>query len=183
MRELFYDCEIIKLISPEPGYMHCGGWDDFDNMGISVIGACHSEFGVKAFLAEEFDVFLDWIHQSDRIIGFNSMAFDDFLCQANGIDISTTYDLLVEVRVATGQPPGYVKGQTRAGYSLGALANANLDCGKSGSGELAPKLWQDGRKEAVVSYCLNDVYLLRDLYEQRKNLKDPNDGTKIICRD
>lgn len=36
--------------------------------------------------------------------------------------------------------------------------------GKSGNGELAPILWQDGKHQQVIDYCLNDVKLLRSLY-------------------
>ena len=60
------------------------------------------------------------------MIGFNSLSFDDKLCKAHGIEVETTYDILCEVRQATGQPPFYAKGFTRAGYNLDALAKANL---------------------------------------------------------
>ena len=51
----------------------------------------------------------------ERIVGFNSHAFDDRLCQANGIEITSDFDLLGEIRVASGQPAHYVKGLTRTG--------------------------------------------------------------------
>ncbi|MGL4502417.1 MAG: hypothetical protein ACRCU2_25360 [Planktothrix sp.] len=58
--------------------------------------------------------------------------------------MTTTYDLLCEIPVAAGMPPHYVKGVTRGSYSLEALAKTNLGVGKSGSGVLAPQLWQQG---------------------------------------
>ena len=115
----------------------------------------------------------------DRLIGFNSVAFDDKLCHANGMDaIKTDFDLLREVRIASNQPPDFVRGVTRGGYNLQNLALTNLGKGKTGSGELAPVLWQDGKKQEVVDYCLNDVKLLRSLYFKFINglLRNPHSG-------
>lgn len=190
MKTLIYDCEIIRCIPSaeyESGYEYCGGWTDHGNMGISVIGAwCNGfagfEEGLHSFVNENdaipgnFPTFQKLVDAAELIVGFNSINFDDKLCRANGIEITTTYDLLCEVRVASGQPRQYVKGQTRGGYSLGALAQANLGRGKSGSGELAPQLWQDGEREAVIKYCLDDVALTREIWEKRHELTDPTNG-------
>ena len=111
------------------------------------------------------------------------MSFDDNLCRANGIQIQTTYDLLSEVRIASGQPPHYVKGKTRAGYSLERLAQENLGYGKSGQGALAPLLWQRGNYGAVADYCLGDIHITRVLFNRRLRLIDPNSGAVLILRE
>lgn len=183
---LFYDCEISKCIPSgyiNPKYEYCKGWGDFENMGIACIGTYSWKFGYRAFLSEELEEFQKLVNTADEIIGFNSISFDDNLLKANGIKIRTTYDLLCEVRIASGQPPHYVRGRTRAGYSLKDLCRANLKRNKSGSGELAPQLWQDGQYEKVISYCLNDVSLLVALYEKRSVLRDPNSGEILFLRD
>lgn len=178
-KKLFYDCEIINCIPSyyeenNPKYKYCDGWHDFKNMGIAVIGTYISWLDIyQSYQGYEITAFQSLVNEADEIIGFNSINFNDNLLQANNISISTTYDLLCEVRVAAGMPPHYVKGLTRGGYSLGALAEINLGEGKTGSGELAPMLWQDGQQKQVVDYCLNDVKLLVELYNKKSCLKDP----------
>jgi hypothetical protein len=161
-------------------------------MGISVIGTWRN-FDLVTLLGQVFAIPLSFgkyqafINQvqfykfqllsahCDQLIGFNSIGFDDKLCHANGLVINTDFDLLCEVRIASGQPPFYTEGITRSGYSLEALALANLGQGKTGSGELAPKLWQMGHQDKVIKYCLNDVKLLKQLYFRflRHGLIDP----------
>lgn len=165
---LIYDCEIVRCIPPavKPDLEYCGGWHDHANMGISVIGVYdYLSKNYRVFLEDNFGDFGDLVRQRDVIIGFNSLAFDDKLCAAHGIDVYTTYDLLCEVRAASGQPREYVYGQTRKGYSLEALARTNLGTGKSGSGALAPEMWQRGQRGAVIDYALLDVQLTRRLFE------------------
>jgi hypothetical protein len=94
-----------------------------------------------------------------------------------------TYDLLCEVRAASGQPRQYTPRVTRGGYSLDALAKANLEISKSGRGDLAPKLWQRGEYGAVIDYCLRDVMLTKRLFEKRTHLVDPTDGSSLCLRE
>jgi hypothetical protein len=183
---IIYDCEIIKCIPPvvKPNLEYCGGCRDHANMGISVIGVYdYLSRNYRVFLEDNFGEFVDLAGSRDVIIGFNSLAFDDKLCAAHGIKVTTTYDLLCEVRVASKQPPRYRPG-TRPGYSLERLAQANLGTGKSGSGALAPELWQRGQRGAVISYCLGDVQITRKLFELGvgDGLKDPTNGELLRLR-
>lgn len=179
---LIYDCEIEKCIPErnapnDPSLAYCRGWDDHANMGIAVIGVWdYQTQSPRVFLRDNFAEFAALVKQRETIIGFNSHFFDDLLCAANGIEVTTTYDLLVEVRRALGQPDGYVRGVTRSGYRLEDLARANLGEGKSGDGAQAPILWQRGQQGAVIDYCLRDVMLTKRLLESYDELKDPNDG-------
>lgn len=188
---VIYDCEIQKCIPDkngvrEEGFDYCEGWNDFLNMGISCICVYDcQEDEYRVFLRDNFPDFLALTTARDHIIGFNSLSFDDNLCRATGLTgFKTDYDLLCEVRVASGQPPHYVPSITRGGYSLGALAQANLGVGKSGSGELAPKLWQQGKMGAVIDYCLRDVQLTKRLFDlaQADQLVDPTNGQRLSLR-
>lgn len=196
MKGLVYDCEIIRCI-PErdmnPQYKYCTGWKDFENMGISVIGTCDITTGeLRAFVNSEwshlgypsFSEFQKLVYKTQSkggsIIGFNSFNFDDNLCHANGIVVRSDYDLLRLVRLAAygsvnweDQPPGY-------NYSLNAIASTN-GYAKTGSGDSAPKLWQDGKYQEVIDYCLNDCFITYKLFEKfaKGELIDPNDG-KIL---
>ncbi len=180
MKRLFFDLEIIKLVKPDPRYpliAVCGGWHDFDNMGISCVGyAVENDPPIaEGWLGGDFvEMALSGDYQ---LIGFNSHNFDDHLLAANGVK-RESLDLLAMVRMAAygstagqDQPKGY-------SYKLNALAEANLDFKKTGHGALAPLLWQLGRQQQVCDYCANDVKILQALWFKfdGEGLIDPNDG-------
>lgn len=190
---LVYDTEIIRCIpnsrnpawQPEPDLEYCEGWHDYKGMGISCITAYdYLTDSYRVFLEDNIADFQALTLEREHIIGFNSSSFDDTLCAAHGLIVRTTYDLLCEVRIASGQPPYYSRGLTRAGYSLNNLTKANLGVSKTASGELAPVLWQRGEYGAVISYCLNDVQLTRKLLEMglAGELKDPVTGSMLKIR-
>jgi hypothetical protein len=168
-RTLFYDCEIINPIRDN------GDWRRYTYLGISVIG-CYASWlpkdrRLQAFTHDEgFDAFQDLANQAEEIVGFNSINFDDRLCQAHGIHIETTYDLIVEVRRAAGEP---ISGPCTPGYNLAQLVKRNLGREKTGRGANVPVLWEAGKRQEVIDYCLNDVMLLHDLYQRRTHLIDP----------
>lgn len=178
-----YDCEIVRCLptdSPSPDLEYCAAWDDFENMGISVIAAYSSwDDRYHIYLADNLGDFQALVDRAEEVVGFNSIAFDDRLCAANGLKVQTTYDLLCQVRIAAGMPPHYVKDVTRPGYSLEKLAVANLGYGKSGSGALAPQLWQQGKYGQVIDYCLGDVAIAKGLYDRRDSLLDPTNRKRL----
>lgn len=204
MNILIFDCEIKNLIPDrnkpnDPNYLYCDSWGDFKGMGISVIGTwCNFEIieidkfnketkplkeGVlRCFTEENFNDFYTLTIMCDRLVGFNSIAFDDPLCNAHKLPIKTDFDVLVEIRKATGQPPNYIAGKTRSGYSLDSLSKANLAYSKKDSGSNAPKLYQDGKLEDLRRYCLFDVALTKEIYFKfiSNQLLDPTTGDRII---
>ena len=176
---LIYDCEIINAIPPRPGVErlhgvnYCAGWGDVANMGIACICAYDYETDLYRVFGEgNLDNFQTLVWNRENVVGFNSLAFDDELCNAEGLEVKTTYDLLVEVWRATGQPLKYTRGVTQPGTSLDELAYRNLGLRKSNSGDLAPVLWQRGHHAAVIDYCLRDVALTRGLLELGE-MRDP----------
>ena len=186
---LIFDVEIIKCIpntkkeENNPNLEYCEGWNDFQNMGISVICAYdYKEATYKTFLQDNLDEFKE-LTLNRSLVGFNSAAFDDKLLQANSINAVTRYDLLQEVRLASGQPKTYGKG-SRRGYSLDALAKANLNTSKTSSGSLAPVMWQQGKIGAVIDYCLQDVVITKKLFDlsQKKALIDPTNNLELTLR-
>jgi|GEM_PF-859663 DEAD/DEAH box helicase domain-containing protein len=224
---LIYDCEIIRLIPPDnyfvacnnypdseawfncfgDGYQYCAGWNDFENMGIAVIGVCNIDTEELYYFSdrdhnlkrgkylEGFNHFpgafvdFDAITEKGEIEliewwGFNSLNFDDKLCRANGIDIYTNHDLLCQIRLAAFGSSHWEDQPRGSSYSLGAIAKVN-GMAKSGSGELAPKLWQDGKHQEVIDYCLNDCLITARLIKlfERGALIDPNTGEKLNVKD
>lgn len=184
---LFYDCEIINCIPDrnapnDPELTYCSSWDDYRNMGISCIATYFSGIdSYRIFKSNQFAEFQGLVDSADHVIGFNSKSFDDKLCAVNGLRIKTTYDLLSETWIAAGLPPRFTRGLTVAGYNLQQLAQENLGMGKSASGELAPVLWQQGKKHAVYTYCLFDVYLSVEILKLgwQGELIDPLTGESL----
>lgn len=186
---LIYDCEIIKAIrdTKKVDLAHieyCNGWDDYENMGISVIGV--------NFISEEMDAvfnhtistdlpnFQYGLDVADVLVGFNNQSFDDKLLKANGFIIPETivnYDLLAEIWEGAGLGREFVY-LTHAGFGLDAICKANGLGEKSGDGANAAILWQKGKHQEVIDYCENDIKLTRklfDLIQEKGEIKDPRE--------
>jgi hypothetical protein len=169
---IVYDCEIIKAILgkkdlPLQHIEYCRGWDDHAGMGISCICAYDCEESCyRVFLKDNFGEFQDLVNAHDFIVGFNSIAFDNRLCAANGITVpeNKSYDLLQEIWVAAGLSPSF-QYPSHTGYGLDAVCHANFGLRKTGNGALAPVDWQRGRHGKVIDYCLQDVRMTKKLLE------------------
>lgn len=197
MKILIYDCEIIKAVpidykneAPIEGIEYCKGWDDHENMGISVIGTynnwnkeqiafvnnsampqCSYELVGTIRPIREFQQLLD---ECDVLVGFNNQHFDDNLIKANGFTIPdkvVNYDILVEMWRAVGIKPPFVF-PTHAGYSLKQTCEANGLPPKTGDGGNAAIMWQRGKYQEVIDYCLNDITITTELFRKIMN----NDG-------
>ena len=192
MKILVYDCEIIKAVpieyknvEPIAGIEYCEGWKDFDNMGISVIGAYLSwEKEFIAFTDESkvkktskvlpLSYFQDALNEADILVGFNHISFDNNLIKANGFEIPTDirhYDILVEMWSAVGLGPDFMFPH-HAGFSLDQTCKVNGIGEKTGTGANAAVLWQRGHYQEVIDYCLHDVNLTLNLL---RNIQE-NDG-------
>ena len=190
---IIYDCEIIKAIlgkkdTAKEGIDYCDGWRDFKGMGISVI--CTYDYTTDrygAFCEDNFDDFRDLISESNGpIVGFNSLAFDNRLCEANNIDVSNekSYDILVEIWKAVGLQPEF-QFPSHIGYGLDAVVEANFGLGKTGHGANAPIQWQAGEYGSVIRYCLDDVWLTKKVLDRIIRmgvLKNPKDKKYIDIR-
>ena len=191
---LIYDCEIIKAIrDPKKVDLahieYCNGWDDYENMGISVIGVNFiNEEGDQIFNHNvlgygpmgELDSFQYGLDVADVLVGFNNQSFDDKLLKANGFVIPenvVNYDLLAEIWEGAGLGREFVY-PTHAGFGLDAICKANGLGEKSGNGANAAILWQKGKHQEVIDYCENDIKLTRklfDLIQEKGEIKDPRE--------
>jgi len=179
-----YDIEIVKCIPDrkkpnDPTLEYCGGWNDREGMGISVLCAFDTrEQMPRIFLADNLPEFAKLI-EGRTVAGFNNQGFDDPLLAANGITVGDSYDLCYEMRAAVGEPREFKFGVTKGGRRLDDLANANLGVQKSMHGELAPVEWQRGNRGAVIDYCMRDVMLTWRLIEKLPSLIDPVTGKTV----
>lgn len=187
---IVYDCEIEKTIAKHDedrrtGIEYCDGWRDFENMGLTVIGAYdYFTERYRVFCKDNLKEFQGLCDSTDLIIGFNNNQFDDVLVSYHGIEVyqDKTYDILQKVWEAVGAGrinEGDKFTSAHAGYGLDALAETNLGDKKTGHGALAPVDWQQGRIGSVIDYCLADVWLTKRLADkifQDGKLKDPKTG-------
>jgi len=169
---IVYDVEIIKAIPSSnekriSGIEYCQGWGDHANMGISVICAYdYAEQRYHVFCEDNFKEFKSLV-LNNFVVGFNSESFDDKVCDANGICVNTGYDILREVYKAKGSEPYPEKFDSRyKGYGLNALAQLTLGAQKTGHGAPAPIDWQLGNIGKVISCCINDVRITKELFDQ-----------------
>lgn len=154
------DVEIQKNVDDLPGK-----WKDTDKMGVAVAV-------VYEFLTDRYHVYLEGdvdelrerLLRADRISGYNIWGFD--FPVIFGLDVAArrpallpkTNDILQRIWKA----PLY--GSVRSlGWKLDAVAKGTLGVGKSADGIEAPKWYQAGQLGRVISYCLDDVRIERDL--------------------
>jgi hypothetical protein len=178
-----YDVEIVNCIAGkdevrDPKYKYCGGWGDFKGMGVAVVCAIDMLTGdSRIFLEDNLRDFQSLVLSRDCVIGFNSIAFDDPLMQANDIAIKTGYDFKIEAMIAA-KGSKYDKGRKLDDY-----AQLNLGASKPMSGGLAPKLWQDGKRGQVIDYCMNDVILTAKLALMTEAILDPVTRLQVKLKD
>jgi hypothetical protein len=165
------------------GLEHCKGWTDYQGAGISVVAAYdYLEDSYMVFMADNLHKFQNLVDGREHVIGFNSLRFDDPLLAAHDVAVTTTYDLLKEIREAVKSMPK-VETTGRRSYNLELLSQVNLGGGKHGDGAMAPMLWQCGRLGSLISYCLRDVQVTKQLFDRRLGLIDPNCGRTLQLRD
>lgn len=195
MDALVYDIEIERAIRKKgedelEGIEYCEGWRDHDGMGISVIGAYDYVTGrTRVFCKDNWEDFISLMQEREFLVGFNNIGFDNKTIQAvlnipRELD-AWSYDILAEMWRAAGLAPTKFVFDTHSGYGLDETARVNLGHRKTGHGALAPVQWQRGEIGAVVDYCLQDVLLTKQLFDQvvehgiLLSPKDPNQVLKL----
>lgn len=172
---IVYDLEIIKAITSDniskiDGIEYCNGWNDHNNMGVSVIGAYDlAEDRYRIFTKDNWYEFVKLAQNKKNImVGFNSIPFDNKVLKAsNIIDIpdNKSYDILREIWLSSGLSEVF-QYPSHAGYGLNAVASINGISGKTGNGAKAPIDWQKGNIGAVIDYCIQDVNITTKLIKK-----------------
>jgi hypothetical protein len=183
------DCEIKKMIpdsrAPQlPGIEYCIGWTDYVGMGLAV--CCAYDYATqKKYAFWDDPVTVDpppfdtpdyingnltelqaLIDGTDYVIGYNNHTFDNKLLSAHFVEIQEkrSYDIYPQIIDAAGLSNSPFT--LRKGYKLNDVAKANRMGGKSGSGEMAPVLWQQRRLLELRDYCFRDVRLTKRILDK-----------------
>ncbi len=154
MAPLVFDIETKNLIFDR----------DPTKLDISVVGIYdYATETLKAFEEHQFGEMWPYFEKADALIGYNIDHFDIPLLNkyyAGDLTKIKSIDLMKTVQEGLGWRP-----------KLQDVAIGTLGFGKSGGGIDAAEWWNQGKKEAVIEYCLKDVTLTRDLYEHIKKHK------------
>lgn len=158
---LVFDIETSNFFT-SPGV----GWGNFDAIDVSVVGIySYGRDEYACFEAGEEEKLKEWFAEAGTLIGFASNRYDipvlNLYFKRRGDDPmldlwkKKRVDLLEEIEMATGKR-----------VSLSLLAQANLGAGKDQKGSEAITMFEEGRIEELKEYCLKDVRLTRELYDQ-----------------
>lgn len=190
MRAIVYDLEIRKCVPKRnvensPNLEYCEGWRDHAAMGVaSLVAFDMLAQQYRIFMQDNLPDFEDLVSEADLLVGFNNIHFDNSVLGHNGFSKDAldakSYDILVELWRALGLGPTY-RYPSHAGYTLQAVALANLGTGKTGNGAFAPELFQLGQFGTLLDYNLRDVYLTAQLFEridQRRPFWNPKPKSK-----
>ena len=134
------------------------GKQNLHKLGVSVVGTY--DYLTQAYESyEEKDMLrLDKrLREADLLIGFNVRRFDLPVLAPylfTPIENLAVLDLLDTIEKARGH---------RA--SLDSVAKPTLKLHKSGTGEDALTLFQEGKMEELKRYCLDDVRLTKEIYD------------------
>lgn len=165
---LVYDLEIARAVQMKgdkrlDGVDYCGGWTDFAGMGIaSLVAYDLEEARFRVFMQDNLLAFQDLVNARSRVIGFNSLAFDNRVCEAAGIVVPAekSLDLARLIWKAAGIP----EGEHPKGFGLDAICQANKLGAKSGQALMAPVMFQRGDIGGLLDYNIEDVRLTLRLY-------------------
>jgi DEAD/DEAH box helicase domain-containing protein len=159
------DVEIQKNVDDLPGR-----WRDTDKMGVAV--AVVYEFATDryhVYLERDVPALRERLLRAERVSGFNIWKFDfpvifGLSGQQRKIELAErTNDIFLRVGKALGVDEIRGPFDRLKGWKLDAICKGTLGQGKSGNGADAPKWYQAGELSRVISYCLDDVRLERDL--------------------
>ena len=148
----FFDLETQRLAE------EVGGWGNVHLMRLAV-GVLYDKGsnGFEVFAEEQVENLIERLRGYDLVVGFNIKRFDYRVLGAyTGFDFGElpTFDILEDI-------------YQRLGFrlSLGHLAEQTLGRAKVADGIQAVRWLREGKLDAVVGYCKDDVAITRDLFD------------------
>lgn len=156
MLQVVLDVETKKAFDEVGGYFP-------DRLGVSFVGVCIREGmsgcgEMKGFFENDLPDLFPLLEKADVVIGFNIDGFDmQTLVPYYSADITKipTLDLMMRIKSATGHR-----------ISLDAVAQETIGAGKSGHGLDAIKYYKNQEFDKLRDYCLRDVEVTRDVYDE-----------------
>ncbi|MCG6916312.1 MAG: DEAD/DEAH box helicase [Deltaproteobacteria bacterium] len=148
----FFDLETQRLAD------EVGGWGNVHLMRLAV-GVLYdkSSNGFEVFAEEQVENLIERLRGFDLVVGFNIKRFDyRVLAAYTNFDFHElpTFDILEDI-------------YQRLGFrlSLGHLAEQTLGKTKTADGIQAVRWLREGKLDAVIDYCRDDVTITKDLFD------------------
>jgi DEAD/DEAH box helicase domain-containing protein len=161
------DVEIQKEISEVEG-----GWAATDKLGVScavVYEYCSGAYLVYNDSQEDLEALRERLRAAHKITGYNIWAFDFPVIfglpeRERVWELAPkTNDLLRAIWESLGFNPDKFVPATHGGWGLDRVAGGTLGKLKGGSGALAPVLYKQKKVGQLVTYCIRDVLLEKEL--------------------
>jgi len=129
-----------------------------DQLQVSVAAIYDYKTGKgTVFTEDELGRLFPILEAASYVIGFNSDHFDLPVLQpyySGKVTHLSSFDILEDIRRLIGKRIG-----------LNDIASATLSKGKTGNGLKAVEYFKEGRWEELKKYCLDDVFLTKDVFE------------------
>ncbi|MCP6720148.1 MAG: ribonuclease H-like domain-containing protein [Patescibacteria group bacterium] len=154
--KIVFDIETKNLFSD------VGGEENIDKLDVSVVGVySYDKDEYVCFDEQELDKLGEMLKNAGLLIGFWSKHFDVPVLEKYfkfNLSAIPHFDILEEIQKEFGRR-----------ISLGLLAEANLNIGKTGHGLEAIEMYRKGEIEKLKSYCLQDVKVTKEIFDLIKN--------------
>ncbi|MBN2240408.1 MAG: ribonuclease H-like domain-containing protein [Dehalococcoidales bacterium] len=151
--EIFFDVETKKLNEEVEG-----GWKNVPAFGMALSVTWDADNGFRTWMEEDASALVEELSQSEKIIGFNNIGFDNkvlsaYVPETQNLLNPKSFDMLSDIH-------------KRLGFrvSLDNLCAATLGANKIADARDAVYWFREGKIDKVVEYCEKDVELTRDLY-------------------
>jgi DEAD/DEAH box helicase domain-containing protein len=169
--EVIFDIETKELIGESTPIA-------LEGMGISIVSAYKREIDkdmneikgeMRSFWESEFDQMWSWFEEADRIIGYNSLGFDNHVMNGKykgDFHKFKHFDILKVIKDVFGHR-----------IKLDSVAKESLGAGKNAAGTDAVIWWGKGDPESLANlkkYCEMDVEVTKGVYDygiKNKKLK------------
>ena len=164
MRIITWDLEINEPVEAHPDRWEAARRGD---CGLASLALADNHTGrVHLYDRRTLGACIEHLSSANLLVGFNSINFDApcliGVAEKDGIDMRGKIELVPHYDIC--QEIWNAIGKRHKGWGLGPTCERTLGIGKSGTGEHAPVLAQQGRWAELHDYNINDVHLTQQLF-------------------
>lgn len=149
--------EVVLDIETQNTFDDVGGYFT-DKLKVSVVCAYFYETDTwESYLEKDLPRLMKQLEGAERIIGYNSIGFDMPVLNnyyAGDLLQIPQLDMLAEIYKSLGYR-----------IKLDVVAAATIGTRKSGHGLQAVQWWKEGKIDEIITYCMQDVKVTKDVYE------------------
>ena len=149
--------EVVLDIETQNTFDDVGGYFT-DKLKVSVVCAYYYETDTwESYLEKDLPRLMKQLEGAERIIGYNSVGFDMPILNnyyAGDLLKIPQLDMLAEINKSLGYR-----------IKLDAVAAATIGTKKSGHGLQAVQWWKEGKIDEIITYCMQDVKVTKEVYE------------------